>query len=57
MIILADHQTSTSSAKQKPVPELLWKAVVGEKDVKEQVLKRGNILHYDFYYSTLPAQF
>lgn len=45
MVILAYHQTSTSSAKQKPIPELPWKAVVWEKDVKEQVLKRGNILH------------
>lgn len=44
MITLAYHQTSTSSAKQIPVPELLWKAVAWEKDVKEQVLK-SIILH------------
>lgn len=45
MIVLAYHQTCTSSAKQKPVPELPRKVVVCEKDLKEQVLKRGNILH------------
>lgn len=39
MIILAYHQTPTSGAKLIPTPEL-WKAVVREKGVKEQVLKR-----------------